>query len=74
MYDNAITQANRDSRTFLIPKRNHVLSQIRKPYTVTKQRERWTDVEHTLFLEALKEHGRQWCKIAGPPSTLLVML
>ena len=36
---------------------------------MTKQRERWTDEEHTLFLEALKEYGRQWCKIADKVGT-----
>ncbi|KAK9741617.1 hypothetical protein RND81_03G117600 [Saponaria officinalis] len=45
-----------DMEDGLIPK-------IRKPYTITKQRERWTDEEHTKFLEALKLHGRAWRKI-----------
>lgn len=35
----------------------------RKPYTITKQRERWTDTEHQLFIEGIKLHGRQWRKI-----------
>ncbi|CAN6481486.1 unnamed protein product [Victoria cruziana] len=36
---------------------------VRKPYTITKQRERWTEDEHKKFLEALKLYGRAWRKI-----------
>ncbi|ONK64230.1 uncharacterized protein A4U43_C07F23480 [Asparagus officinalis] len=36
---------------------------VRKPYTITKQRERWTDEEHGKFLEALKLYGRAWRQI-----------
>lgn len=35
----------------------------RKPYIITKQRERWTDDEHKKFLEALKLYGRAWRRI-----------
>eukprot|EP00850_Spirogloea_muscicola_P010499 SM000062S19885 [mRNA] locus=s62:88831:98623:- [translate_table: standard] len=38
-------------------------SKIRKPYTITKQRERWTEEEHQKFLEALKLYGRAWRRI-----------
>ncbi|OAY60575.1 protein REVEILLE 1 isoform X2 [Manihot esculenta] len=37
--------------------------QVRKPYTITKQRERWTEDEHKKFLEALKLYGRAWRRI-----------
>ncbi|KAG6517851.1 hypothetical protein ZIOFF_021250 [Zingiber officinale] len=35
----------------------------RKPYTISKQREKWTEEEHEKFLEAIKFHGRAWRQI-----------
>ncbi|KAK3218687.1 hypothetical protein Dsin_012657 [Dipteronia sinensis] len=42
---------------------NDYAPKARKPYTITKQRERWTEEEHKKFLEALKLYGRAWRKI-----------
>ncbi|KAF8379587.1 hypothetical protein HHK36_029028 [Tetracentron sinense] len=36
---------------------------IRKPYTISKSRESWTDQEHDKFLEALQLFDRDWKKI-----------
>ncbi|KAL9245453.1 hypothetical protein vseg_019106 [Gypsophila vaccaria] len=40
-----------------------LLVKTRKPYTITKQRERWSEAEHDRFLEALKLYGRAWQRI-----------
>ncbi|XP_020684284.1 protein LHY isoform X3 [Dendrobium catenatum] len=45
------------------------LAKMRKPYTITKQREKWTDEEHNRFLEALRLHGRAWQRIQEHIST-----
>lgn len=49
----------------LILRANTATLQVRKAYTITKQRERWTDSEHERFLQALKRYGRAWRKIEG---------
>ncbi|GER26446.1 Myb family transcription factor family protein [Striga asiatica] len=36
---------------------------IRKPYTITKSRESWSDQEHDKFVEALHLFDRDWKKI-----------
>ncbi|KAK4480728.1 hypothetical protein RD792_013810 [Penstemon davidsonii] len=36
---------------------------IRKPYTISKSRESWTEPEHDKFLEALQLFDRDWKKI-----------
>ncbi|CAA3011086.1 protein REVEILLE 6-like [Olea europaea var. sylvestris] len=36
---------------------------VRKPYTITKSRESWTEQEHDKFLEALQLFDREWKKI-----------
>ncbi|EPS71505.1 hypothetical protein M569_03260, partial [Genlisea aurea] len=36
---------------------------VRKPYTITKSRESWTEQEHDKFFEALHLFDRDWKKI-----------
>ena len=48
--------------------------QTRKPYTITKQREKWTDQEHARFLDALRMYGRAWRRIEGARHALLQFL
>uniref|UniRef100_A0ACD5XRM1 Uncharacterized protein n=1 Tax=Avena sativa TaxID=4498 RepID=A0ACD5XRM1_AVESA len=40
-------------------------TRVRKPYTMTKLRESWTDPEHDKFLEALHMFDRDWRKIGA---------
>ncbi|KAF6141525.1 hypothetical protein GIB67_012287 [Kingdonia uniflora] len=44
----------------------------RKPYTITKQGERWTDDEHNRFLQALKLYGRAWQEHIGTKTTVQI--
>ncbi|XP_010525035.1 PREDICTED: protein REVEILLE 1 [Tarenaya hassleriana] len=43
--------------------RKNFAPKVRKPYTITKERERWADEEHKKFVEALKLYGRAWRRI-----------
>ncbi|XP_054788119.1 protein REVEILLE 7-like isoform X1 [Prosopis cineraria] len=45
------------------PNENNHTPKVRKPYTISKQREKWTEEEHQKFLEALKLYGRGWRQI-----------
>ncbi|XP_042502521.1 protein REVEILLE 1-like [Macadamia integrifolia] len=47
----------------MYPSGDEYAPKARKPYTITKQRERWTEEEHKKFLEALKLYGRAWRRI-----------
>lgn len=42
---------------------------LRKPYTITRPRERWTDEEHDRFLHALHIFGRDWKSIEALVAT-----
>ncbi|KAG2331105.1 hypothetical protein Bca52824_002285 [Brassica carinata] len=51
--------ARRDTVSF----REDTTTKIRKPYTIKKSRENWTEQEHDKFLEALHLFDRDWKKI-----------
>ncbi|XP_076916034.1 protein REVEILLE 2-like [Bidens hawaiensis] len=57
---NTITNSRLDNR-FIVGEVYAL--KARKPYTITKQREKWTQDEHRRFLEALKLYGRSWRQI-----------
>ncbi|CAN4109635.1 unnamed protein product [Withania somnifera] len=54
---NSPTMANNSTPTDASGKK------VRKPYTITKSRESWTEEEHDKFLEALQLFDRDWKKI-----------
>ncbi|CAL9194937.1 unnamed protein product, partial [Musa hybrid cultivar] len=45
------------------PSSEDVGKKTRKPYTITKSRESWTEQDHDKFLEALQLFDRDWKKI-----------
>eukprot|EP00882_Tetradesmus_deserticola_P011952 GHRQ01012650.1.p2 GENE.GHRQ01012650.1~~GHRQ01012650.1.p2 ORF type:complete len:160 (+),score=45.97 GHRQ01012650.1:219-698(+) len=45
----------------------------RKPYTLTKQRESWTNDEHERFIKALQLYNRDWKKIESYVGTKTVV-
>ncbi|CAN1237389.1 Protein REVEILLE 6 [Linum grandiflorum] len=57
--DTASTSANNNTLAF----GEDQSKKIRKPYTITKSRESWTEQEHDKFLEALQLFDRDWKKI-----------
>ncbi|CAN1309038.1 Protein REVEILLE 5 [Linum perenne] len=59
--DTASTSANNNSNTLSFGEDQS--KKIRKPYTITKSRESWTEQEHDKFLEALQLFDRDWKKI-----------
>ncbi|KAK7393591.1 hypothetical protein VNO78_22149 [Psophocarpus tetragonolobus] len=56
---------NSNSQSMAAPPPTTDLSakKVRKPYTITKSRESWTEEEHDKFLEALQLFDRDWKKI-----------
>lgn len=45
----------------------------RKPYTLTKQRESWSNEEHDRFIKALQMYNRDWKKIEAFVGTKTVV-
>uniref|UniRef100_A0A7C8YMD5 Uncharacterized protein n=1 Tax=Opuntia streptacantha TaxID=393608 RepID=A0A7C8YMD5_OPUST len=57
------TAANTDAPSSATAADEFSNKKIRKPYTITKSRESWTEPEHDKFLEALQLFDRDWKKI-----------
>ncbi|KAJ0265206.1 Protein REVEILLE 5 [Hirschfeldia incana] len=56
---NLTPTARRDTASFC----EDTTTKIRKPYTIKKSRENWTEQEHDKFIEALHLFDRDWKKI-----------
>ncbi|XP_042968917.1 protein REVEILLE 7-like [Carya illinoinensis] len=50
-----------------------MLEQVRKPYTIVKQKEKWTKEEHQKFIEALRLFGRGWRQIKAHVGTKIAV-
>ncbi|GAV76309.1 Myb_DNA-binding domain-containing protein/S10_plectin domain-containing protein [Cephalotus follicularis] len=57
------TSATATTATSTVSSSEDPNKKIRKPYTITKSRESWTEPEHDKFLEALQLFDRDWKKI-----------
>ena len=51
------------SLVFLWPAESARSKMVRKQYTISKAREKWTSEEHGRFLEAIARYHRDWRKI-----------
>ncbi|XP_030940566.1 protein REVEILLE 7-like isoform X1 [Quercus lobata] len=66
---NELTTSNADNYHPDGSVKSETAVKVRKPYTITKQREKWTEEEHQKFLEALKLYGRGWRQIEAHVGT-----
>ncbi|KAJ8900583.1 hypothetical protein K2173_025360 [Erythroxylum novogranatense] len=67
---NATSTAEANTMSFLEDPNS---KRARKPYTITKSRESWTEQEHDKFLEALQLFDRDWKKIEAFVGTKTVI-
>ncbi|CDY26997.1 BnaC06g12130D [Brassica napus] len=63
MQEHCESLCDRASDELIISSTDAFCLKTRKPYTITKQREKWTEAEHEKFVEALKLYGRAWRRI-----------